>query len=138
MAAAANYKYAYNDKNDGDQMMKDTFTLTNVSPQTPVMNRIVWARLEQMVRQLMTKELEKNNKSVTSDGNNDESAIKEGGREGYIVSGPLWLPRRVVQNESKDERALYQYEYVGFGKPSGMYRYNTLVHVQESLSLISP
>mmetsp|Transcript_23786 Transcript_23786/g.36180 ORF Transcript_23786/g.36180 Transcript_23786/m.36180 type:complete len:271 (+) Transcript_23786:892-1704(+) len=119
MAAAANYKYAYSDNgtNVGDQMMKDTFTLTNASPQTPVMNRIIWSRLEHMVRQLMTKELEKYNHSMTSDRSGDGSALEDGRREGYIISGPLWLPRRVFQNESKDDKTLYQYEYAGFGDP---------------------
>ncbi len=70
MAPAANHR-------SSTQTMEETFTLANVSPQVgPGFNRDMWARVEKFTRDL-TKRCE-----VV-----------------YLVSGPLFLPRRRHANE---------------------------------------
>ncbi len=95
MAAAANYKY-------DDGQMHDTFSLINVSPQTPVMNRIVWSRLENLVRSMMK--------------------LRRKDETWHIVSGPIWLPGSIAKDvETKDRREVFQYSYFGIGNPPGTF-----------------
>ena len=69
-------------------LTQDTYTLANISPQDPVMNKGIWNSLEEWTRRL-----------VHSNDVAANSAV-------YIVTGPLWLPRRQVM----DGKFEYQYE----------------------------
>ena len=142
MAAAANCNYNSSgisrDVGAGmvlDAKMKDTFSLANVSPQHPVLNRVVWRSLEDLTRNLL--------KNVNSDldevggnrkGNrkgrqrSDKSGLNKGHtrKEAFVITGPVWLPTNVVQSGSDDDdsggqrnksRDLYHYSHVGFGTP---------------------
>lgn len=68
LAAAANHR-AY------PEWMKETFLLTNISPQTPALNQITWNNLEKYTRSL-THHYD----------------------EVYVCSGPLYLPQRSLQD----------------------------------------
>lgn len=89
LAPAANHRAS-------SAAMRDTFSLSNISPQVgPGFNRDYWARFEKFVR-----DLSKTCKMV------------------YIVSGPLYLPRRRRANDevaSANSRAKYvmNYELLG-------------------------
>jgi DNA/RNA endonuclease G (NUC1) len=89
MAAAANYT--------SDDEMHDTFSLLNVSPQYPIMNRVIWSRLEELVRRFARE------KSSTHDT--------------IVITGPLWLPNKIVRDHAGKRRDWYQYSYYGFGWP---------------------
>lgn len=68
---------------NGSQAYVSTFTLTNVCPQDPSLNRNLWNQLEQWVRRLVRRDCD----SIHSI---------------YVVTGPLWLPttrRRRTQEE---------------------------------------
>lgn len=101
LAPAADFKYDSNHK-------RDTFSLTNISPQHPTFNRVVWLKLEEWVRSLVPK-LEK---------------------DVYVISGPIWLPTSKLTpattgknnsgNNNKDSpkrKDLFQYTYNGLGTP---------------------
>ena len=47
MAPAANFKF-------NDKAMYESFSIANVAPQSPNLNRIYWAKLEQKVREIIT------------------------------------------------------------------------------------
>lgn len=81
MAPAADY---HNTKE-----AKDTFTLTNVCPQVPRLNRGLWNHLEQWVRRQVQKADEK--------------------EQLYVVTGPLWLPNA----RTGDDQWEYQYPALG-------------------------
>jgi DNA/RNA endonuclease G (NUC1) len=85
MAAAANYS--------SDEEMNDTFSLSNISPQDPVMNRIIWSRLERLTRKLVGE-----------------------GRSAIVITGPLWMPSKIVRTEN-GQRDRYQYTNYGIGVP---------------------
>jgi DNA/RNA endonuclease G, NUC1 len=89
MAAAANYT------NDDD--MNDTFSLMNVSPQYPIMNRVIWSRLEELTRKMVYER------------SNTHDAI--------VITGPLWLPNGIVKDDFGNRRDWYQYSFYGFGSP---------------------
>jgi DNA/RNA endonuclease G (NUC1) len=80
---------------------EDTFTLCNIAPQDHTINVTIWNRLERWVRRVAEE--------------NASSAV--GGGETYVVTGPLWLPTRQV-DENK-----YEYSHLGIGRPP------SLVHV---------
>ena len=117
MAAAANYS------NHDDAKMNDTFSLANVSPQHPVMNRVVWSALEVMTRSLLTDHDEGQEKNREGRGSRSRR------RQAFVITGPLWLPGNAirVQDENSQRRNLkrdfYQYSYPGIGVPP------QLVHV---------
>lgn len=71
---------------------QDTFTLCNVSPQNHQMNVSIWNLLEEWVRRLVRSQ----DKVTTTV---------------YVVTGPLWLPHRQVE-ESK-----FEYRHLGLGSP---------------------
>jgi DNA/RNA endonuclease G (NUC1) len=75
----------------------DTFTLCNVSPQNHVMNRKMWANLEQWVRQIARHAWEHDQDTTT-----------------YVLSGPLWLPTRQVAEKS------FQYVFSAIGRPPNL------------------
>lgn len=89
MAAAANYTT--------DDEMSDTFSLLNVSPQYPVMNRAIWSRLEELIRKFVRE--------------------KSGTHDAIVITGPLWLPGHVVKDSDGKRRDWYQYSFYGFGSP---------------------
>jgi DNA/RNA endonuclease G (NUC1) len=89
MAAAANYT--------SDDEMNDTFSLMNVSPQYPIMNRVIWSRLEELTRKFVRE------KSNTHDV--------------IVITGPLWLPHGIVKDDVGNRRDWYQYSFYGFGSP---------------------
>ena len=89
MAPAADYDYdrsAYN----------DTFSLVNICPQDPVLNKKDWANLEDWARNMARR------------------AHKEQGTTTYVVSGPMWLPKRQIGDK------LFQYAYPALGKPPSL------------------
>mmetsp|Transcript_5231 Transcript_5231/g.9966 ORF Transcript_5231/g.9966 Transcript_5231/m.9966 type:complete len:407 (+) Transcript_5231:119-1339(+) len=89
MAAAANYT--------NDDEMNDTFSLMNVSPQYPIMNRFIWSRLEELTRKFVRE------KSSTHDA--------------IVITGPLWLPNGIVTDDVGNKRDWYKYSFYGFGSP---------------------
>jgi DNA/RNA endonuclease G (NUC1) len=74
--------------------MEDTFCLTNVSPQYAKLNRGMWLRLEDFVRDVV--------KST------DEN------KEVWVVTGPLWLPNTIKRSASGEDQ--FGYTYNGIGK----------------------
>ena len=74
--------------------MEDTFCLTNVSPQHAKLNRGMWLRLEEFVRE------------VVRAANDDQDV--------WVVTGPLWLPNAIKTNSSGAGE--YGYAYDGIGK----------------------
>jgi DNA/RNA endonuclease G (NUC1) len=64
---------------------------TNICPQAPLLNRGLWNRLEQYVRKLASQ---------------CDTIV--------VISGPLWLPERKLQEE------LFEYRYVGLGQPPSL------------------
>ncbi|XP_063288699.1 endonuclease G, mitochondrial [Pelobates fuscus] len=78
LAAAANHRWS-------QKAMDDTFLLSNVCPQNPHLNRIVWNKLEKYCRGLT-----KSNKNV------------------YVCTGPLFLPRM-----EPDGKMYVKYQVIG-------------------------
>lgn len=78
MAAAANHT-------NNERSMRDTFLLSNVSPQDPKLNRGRWAKLEKHVRDLVEKH-----------------------GTATILTGPLFVPF-----ETEDGRKFVCYELIG-------------------------
>jgi len=72
---------------------QDTYTLCNIAPQDPVMNKGIWNSLEEWIRRLV------HSKDVASN-----SSI-------FVVTGPLWLPRRQVGDGK------FEYQHLGLGRP---------------------
>ena len=75
----------------------DTFTLCNVSPQHHVMNRVIWANLEQWTRKLARRAWEQDRATAT-----------------YVLSGPLWLPVSQLGDKS------FQYVFSAIGRPPSL------------------
>ena len=73
------------DHKDSEKSMKDTFLLSNISPQDPNLNRVYWAKLEKYVRELVYK-----HGKVT------------------VVTGPLFLPKT-----RKDGKKFVSYQVIG-------------------------
>jgi DNA/RNA endonuclease G (NUC1) len=75
--------------------MEDTFTLSNIAPQNHVVNLSLWNALEEWVRKVV-KSQKDNNGTV------------------YVVTGPLWLPRRQIDDTK------YEYGFLGLGRPPSL------------------
>lgn len=75
---------------------QDTYTLCNIAPQDPVMNKGIWNSLEEWIRRLVHSKDVASNSSV------------------YVVTGPLWLPRRQVGDEK------FEYQHLGLGRPPSL------------------
>lgn len=86
LAPAADYRI--------ENELEDTFCLTNVSPQCAKLNRGMWLRLEDFVRDV-----------VKSTGD-DENV--------WVVTGPLWLPNSVKTAASGVDE--FGYTFAGIGK----------------------
>jgi DNA/RNA endonuclease G (NUC1) len=80
---------------DYPDTMEDTFTLCNIAPQDHVMNLSIWNSLEEWVRRVVRSQT----------GNN--STV-------YVVTGPLWLPHRQVDDGK------FEYRYLGLGRPPSL------------------
>jgi DNA/RNA endonuclease G (NUC1) len=78
----------------GEKERLDTFNLINVSPQHHELNRKLWAQLESWTRQVARSTAA----SATT----------------YVVTGPLWLPSRQVQDKC------FEYQYPAIGSPPNM------------------
>lgn len=100
MAPASNYKHSADE-------MRDTFCLTNVAPQVPVLNRVIMSRLEELTRKLALDHLEKN-----EDNNKDETIS----RSAFIITGPMFLPNQSI-SRTTDQKRIYEYHYKGIGDP---------------------
>ena len=74
----------------------DTYTLCNISPQDPVMNKGIWNSLEEWIRRL-----------VHSDEVSANSDV-------YVVTGPLWLPRKQVGDGK------FEYQHLALGRPPAL------------------
>jgi DNA/RNA endonuclease G (NUC1) len=79
-------------------MEKDTYTLCNTIPQVPSMNRHGWAQLEAFVRKVAEREWNENQSTT------------------YVVTGPLWLPSCV----SEENPGVFHYSYRGLGTPPAL------------------
>ena len=73
----------------------DTYNLINVAPQSSDMNRGVWAGLENWTRGVARK-------------------AKQQQHETYVVTGPLWLPKRKLDDKQ------FEYQYKGLGNPPSL------------------
>ena len=78
-----------------DREMRDTFVLTNVSPQAPRFNRSTWRQLEEFARQVAKEHA--GDRSTTS--------------ETWVVTGPLWLPQTTTNADGS--RLRYSHEALG-------------------------
>lgn len=76
---------------DFPDAMEDTFSLCNVSPQDPSLNRGLWSELEGWIRRVARREWDES-RSTT-----------------FVVTGPLWLP----SSQTKEREFLYQYPALG-------------------------
>ncbi|MGK3736973.1 MAG: endonuclease G [Bacillariaceae sp.] len=74
----------------------DTYTLCNVAPQDPACNRGIWNVLEEWIRRLV---------------HSDDIAVTS---TVYVVTGPLWLPKRQVGDRK------FEYQYLGLGRPPSL------------------
>ncbi|VEU41267.1 unnamed protein product [Pseudo-nitzschia multistriata] len=74
----------------------DTYTLCNIAPQDPVMNKGIWNSLEEWVRRLV------------------HSEEVPPGADVYVVTGPLWLPRKQV-GEGR-----FEYRHLALGRPPAL------------------
>ena len=77
---------------------QDTYTLCNIAPQDPVMNKGIWNSLEEWIRRLVHSD------EATAGANSNI----------YVVTGPLWLPRRQVENGK------FEYRHLGLGRPPSL------------------
>ena len=75
---------------------QETYSLSNIAPQNPAMNKGIWSSLEEWVRRL-----------VHSEDVSKDSAV-------YVVTGPLWLPRRQVEDGK------FEYQHLGLGRPPSL------------------
>ncbi|GKZ01395.1 hypothetical protein MPSEU_001090300 [Mayamaea pseudoterrestris] len=75
----------------------DTYNLANISPQHHEINRKIWAQLESWTRQVARS-------SSTYDDNTTT----------YVVTGPIWLPHRMVHEK------LFEYQYLAIGAPPNL------------------
>ncbi|GAX10535.1 endonuclease G, mitochondrial [Fistulifera solaris] len=73
----------------------DTYNLINIAPQSSDMNRGVWAGLEKWTRGVARR-------------------AKQQQYETYVVTGPLWLPQRKLEDK------LFEYQYKGLGNPPSL------------------
>ena len=89
MAPAADFAY---DK----AAFHDTFTLCNVVPQDPTLNKKDWANLEDWTRNVA------------------KQAHKQQGATTFVVTGPLWLPKRQIGDK------VFQYAHPALGKPPSL------------------
>jgi endonuclease G, mitochondrial len=76
--------------------LEDTYHLTNIAPQDPVMNRQIWAWLEEWTRRV-ARQAHESRQAVT-----------------VVTTGPLWLP-----SHPTDERK-FRYNLEGIGKPPAL------------------
>ena len=74
----------------------ETYTLSNIVPQDPVMNKGIWNSLEEWIRRLVHSKDVATNSSV------------------YVVTGPLWLPRRQVGDGK------FEYQHLALGRPPSL------------------
>jgi endonuclease G, mitochondrial len=88
---------------------QDTFTLCNIVPQDHIMNVTIWNSLEEWIRRVCR---EKTTTTTTGDSDN-------GYNEMYVVTGPLWLPRRKLLNNTAVDN-LFEYQYHGLGRPPAL------------------
>ena len=80
------------DRTDTIENNKSTFVMSNMTPQTPFLNRILWAHLEQYTRDLIQKE----------------------GKKAYIIAGPIYDedfgaigPDQDIQVPSKEFKVIF-------------------------------
>ncbi len=119
LAPAADYKY-------NSKYKQDTYTLANISPQYPVLNRRVWLRLEEWVRRFVVKD--NTDGPINDDGDDDDNKVV------YVITGPMWLPSSISpsktkinsrqydekdnnQNNAHSNTHLFQYSFQGIGTP---------------------
>lgn len=95
--------------------MEDTFALTNVSPQIPRFNRSIWLRLEEFVR----KEARKEVTEVEEGASSEEGRRNQKSKETWVVTGPLWLPRAIVDDDNGNS-SVFRYSYDGIGRPPSL------------------
>jgi DNA/RNA endonuclease G (NUC1) len=98
--------------------MVDTFVLTNASPQIPRFNRSIWLRLEEFVRKEALKGVTvavEDKVDSTKDGEKHEKS-----KETWVVTGPLWLPRVIVDGNNGNGSSVFRYSYDGIGRPPSL------------------
>ena len=98
--------------------MVDTFVLTNVSPQIPRFNRSIWLRLEEFVRKEAMKGVivaVEDEAGSTKDGEKHQKS-----KETWVVTGPLWLPRAIIDGDGSNGSSVFRYSYDGIGRPPSL------------------
>ena len=96
------------DAHSSEQAMKDTFYLSNVSPQPPEFNRGIWAKLEKHIRTLTAKY-----------------------RALHVFTGPLYLPE-----VEADGKKYVKYEVIGKNNVAVPTHYFKLVLVESKKQYI--
>jgi endonuclease G, mitochondrial len=94
------------------QHRDSTFTLCNVAPQHHILNSTLWCALEVWVRGVVKRQCDETN-SRGSDRNNNNSNTHQVPVV-YVVTGPLWLPHRQVDDST------FEYRYSGLGRPPSL------------------
>jgi len=91
------------------ETMKDTFYLSNISPQHPQLNRKYWLKLERHVR-----EMTKSHAKV------------------YVITGPLFLPE-----EGKDGKKYVRYQVLGENNVAVPTHYFKVIHGKKDNAFIT-
>jgi endonuclease G len=93
--------------------LADTFTLANVAPQDPKLNREYWARLEKWTRELVA--------AGSGSGSGSSAPTLEGGGgktwdNVHVITGPLYLPSP-ASSSSSAPHPHYEYKFPALGAP---------------------
>lgn len=119
LAPASNYRHS-------EEEMRDTFCLTNIAPQTPVVNRFIMSRLEEFTRNLIIAQQDSHDKDRNED-KDEEHDFTTSFNEAYIITGPMFLPNQIIYTQNNKEYPImknrYQYTFQGIGEPP------SIVHV---------
>jgi DNA/RNA endonuclease G (NUC1) len=100
--------------------MRDTFCLTNIAPQTPVVNRFIMSRLEEFTRNLIIAQQDSHDKD-RNDKDKEHDSTSSSFNEAYIITGPMFLPNQIINTQNNKEYPImknrYQYTFQGIGEP---------------------
>lgn len=119
LAAAANHPSDPAADGDAGSVLRDSFLLSNVSPQSPAMNRGPWAGLEAWLRGLLRKR-------EASSGSGNVNEEEEGGAGGFdellVCTGPLWVPQHWSGADSggrSGSSGTWRHSFPALGAPLG-------------------
>ncbi|KAL7561044.1 hypothetical protein ACA910_011881 [Epithemia clementina (nom. ined.)] len=106
MAPAANFTIG---TNNSERDFVKSFVLTNTSPQDSTLNRTLWAQLEAWTRrvaQTAAETWQQQQQQQQNNKHNNGDVIAT-----YVVTGPLWLPKRQVAERK------FQFQFLALGQP---------------------